>query len=203
MVPERNPGPYATLVNPVREKKDILLMESICEVANNSPLCGKWELYYDLKKITDDRLPPKEYGRAWEIMLGISYAESHLGQDFAKDSVGGECRGRNNFGGAKYLIRDDNTREFRRLVNGFDYEYSKSKRKQSDQFGCNLFPFASYQEAWQSKVNGMRYGYKSCFTKSNTPIACISNTYLTGNKSNWIRNVASFMVDDSVVLGQP
>jgi hypothetical protein len=72
-------------------------MERICANAPNSPLCGKWDLYFSLKKITEDRLPPEKYGRMWEVLLGISYAESHIGQNYAKDKIGGTCYGRNNF----------------------------------------------------------------------------------------------------------
>lgn len=189
-----------------RTKKDEVIMENICSAAPNSPLCGKWELYARLKDITLTRLPEAKYGRMWEILLGISFAESHLGQNMAKDNVGGRCFGRNNLGGTKYQINDDNSRSHSRQLNGFNYG-AKYTSRYEDQYGCNLYPFQSYEEYWETKVNGMRYGYPSCIVGHPTPITCISYRYV-GNprvaEPNWIRNVASFLVTDEMLnAGQP
>lgn len=203
---ETNTWTATGAINPVPEQvktlKDELLMERICAVAPNSPLCGKWELYFSLKKITEDRLPPKKYWRMWEILLGISYAESHLGQNYANDNVGGTCAGRNNFWGTKYQILDNNTRVHSRQLNGFNY-WEKYHWRYTDQYGCNLFPFKSVKEYWITKVNWMRFGYPSCIINNTKPIACLSRTYLTGNKKKWITNVSSFLIDESIAIWQP
>ena len=124
------------------------------------------------------------------ILIGITFAESSLGTNFAKDYVWGFCTGRNNWGGAKYQIHDDNTRTYKRELNGFVFENSV------DQYGCNLYPFKSIDEFWISKVNGMRYWYDSCI-KSDTPITCISYSYV-GNPNvsevSWVRNVSQFIL---------
>jgi hypothetical protein len=138
----------------------------------------------------------------WEILLGISFAESHLWQNYAKDNQGGTCYGRNNFGGTKYKINNDNTRVHSRQLNGFNYG-SKFHFRYTDQYGCNLFPFESVEEYWTTKVNWMRFWYSKCIVNNTTPIECISRTYLTGNKKNWIANVSSFLVDDTQIIWQP
>jgi len=196
-------------INPVPKQikttKDEILMERICAVAPNSPLCGKWELYFSLKKITEDRLPPAKYGRMWEILLGISFAESHLGQNYAKDNQGGTCYWRNNFGGTKYQINDDNTRVHSRQLNRFNY-WAKYHWRYTDQYWCNLFPFESVEEYWITKVNGMRFGYPTCILNNTKPITCLAYKYV-GNPNvaepNWIKNVSSFLVDDKQNVWQP
>lgn len=196
--------------NPVPERsktiKDEILMERICAVAPNSPLCGKWDLYFSLKKITEDRLPPEKYGRMWEIMLGIAFAESHIWQNYAKDNKWGTCYWRNNWGWTKYQINDDNSRVHSRQLNGFNY-WTKYHWRYTDQHWCNLYPFASIEEFWITKVNGMRFGYPTCILNSNpTPIRCLSFRYV-GNpnmaETNWIKNVSSFLVDDKQIIWQP
>lgn len=184
---------------PERKVKDGVIMEHICAKAPNSPLCGNWELYHKLKKITEERMPEAEYGRVWEILIGISYAESHVGQNYAKDNVWGTCYGRNNWGGGKYKINDDNTRVY--TSNKF-WGYNTTTRF-TDAFWCNLFPFESIEEYWISKVNGMRYGYKSCF-KSQFPIRCVAFQYVWDPRvaePSWILNVRQFLVSENV--GQP
>jgi hypothetical protein len=179
-------------------------MENICSAAPNSPICGKWDLYARLQDITLTRLPEAKYGRMWEILLGITYAESHIGQNYAKDKVGGSCVGRFNMGGTKYQILDNNKREHSRQMNGFNYGVEFHSRYE-DQYGCNLYPFQSYEEYWETKVNGMRYGWHRCIVGNPQPITCMANGgYLTGNKANWIKNVASFLVTDEMMnMGQP
>jgi hypothetical protein len=147
-------------------------------------------------------LPPAKYGRMWEILLGLSFAESHLWQNYAKDNQWGTCYGRNNFGGTKYKINDDNSREHSRQLNGFNYG-AKYHFRYTDQYGCNLFPFQTVEEYWTTKVNWMRFWYSKCIVKNTTPIECISRTYLTWNKKNWIKNVSSFLVDDTQNIWQP
>lgn len=58
-------------------------MNRVCEKAPNSPLCGNWKLFDNIKKITSDRLPTDWF----YIMVGISLAESHVGQNYARDNV--------------------------------------------------------------------------------------------------------------------
>ena len=124
------------------------LQVKICNKQINSPLCKDKELLARLYKITEDRIPGKNF---FPILVGITNAESSLGLNFANDNVGGNCDGRNNWWGTKFQILDDNTRVYARNLNGFEYKNSK------DQFGCNLYPFKSIDEYFITKVNGMRF----------------------------------------------
>ena len=160
--------------------------KKICDKQINSPLCKDKELLARLYRITEDRIPGKNM---FPILIWITNAESSLWLNFAKDSVGGKCDGRNNWWGTKYQILDNNTRVYSRKLNWFDYKNSK------DQFGCNLYPFESIEEFFITKVNGMRFGYKSCI-ESKTPIDCIWRTYVKWDwksKPSWNNNVAYFL----------
>jgi len=70
------------------------LQVKICNKQINSPLCKDKELLARLYKITEDRIPGKNF---FPILVGITNAESSLGLNFANDNVGGKCYGRNNW----------------------------------------------------------------------------------------------------------
>lgn len=162
------------------------LHDTICKKQINSPLCKDKELFGRLYRITEERLPNKQF---YPILIGMTNAESSLWLDFARDKVWGKCVGRNNWGGAKYRINDDNTRTYKRNINWFDYKYPR------DQYDCNLFPFESVDEYWISKVNWIRYGYKGCID-SETPIKCISYAYVWNrnvSEQSWVNNVSIFL----------
>lgn len=173
-------------VPPPSEISKLSIHQKICNKQMHSPLCKDKELLAKLYKITEDRLPWKNM---FPILIGIANAESSLGLDFANDNIWGKCYGRNNWGGTKYQILDNNTRVYKRNLNWFVYENSV------DQYGCNLYPFESIEEFWITKVNGMRFGYKSC-VESEFPIKCISYAYV-GNpyvsEKVWVKNVAEFV----------
>ena len=162
------------------------LHDTICKKQINSPLCKDKELFGRLYRITEDRLPMKQF---YPILIWMTNAESSLWLDYAKDKVWGTCIGRNNWWGAKYMINDNNTRVYKRNLNWFDYTYPR------DQYDCNLFPFESVEEYWKSKVNWIRYWYKGCID-SPTPIKCISGKYVWDpniQEQGWINNVSIFL----------
>lgn len=124
-------------------------------------------------------------------MVGISLAESHVWQNYAKDKVGWTCEWRNNWGGAKYNILDDNSRVYSSPKFG---GYNTVNRFE-DSYWCNLFPFDSIEEYWISKANGLRYGYKGCLD-SKEPIKCVSYSYVGDpnvSESSWVGNVSSLV----------
>lgn len=162
------------------------LHKIVCKKQINSPLCKDKELFGRLYHITEERLPMKQF---YPILIWMTNAESSLWLDYAKDKVWGTCIGRNNWGGAKYMINDNNTRVYKRNLNWFDYTYPR------DQYDCNLFPFESVEEYWKSKVNWIRYWYKGCID-SPTPIKCISFAYVWDRNTaeqSWIDNVSHFL----------
>lgn len=167
------------------------LHTKICQKQINSPLCKDRALFDRLYQITEERLPWKNF---FPILIWMTNAESSLWLDFAKDNIGGTCIGRNNWGGAKYKINDDNTREYSRSYNWFLY-WSKYSWRFVDQYGCNLFPFMSIDEYWISKTNWIKYGYKWCID-SKTPIRCLSYAYVWRPdvaEQSWIDNVSYFL----------
>ena len=163
--------------------------KKICDKQINSPLCKDKELLARLYKITEDRIPWKNM---FPILIGITNAESSLWLNFAKDSVGGKCDGRNNLGWIKWKINDDKTREY---TNNNKFWYSYSKNKPADDFWCYLYPFDSIDDYWISKTNSIRFWYKGCID-TKTPIDCIWRTYVKWDwksKPSWNNNVAYFL----------
>lgn len=162
------------------------LHTQLCKKQINSPICKDQALFDRLYRITEERIPGKQF---FPILLGMTNSESSLGLDMAKDRVWGLCHGRNNWWGAKYQIKDDNTREYKRELNWFSYKYP------IDQFWCNLYPFETIEEYWTSKVNWIRYWYKGCID-SKTPLSCISVHYVWSVKvvkPQWVRNASIFL----------
>ena len=153
------------------------LNKEVCKKNINSPICER-ETFYRLYKITEERLPWKNF---FPILLGITNAESSLGVAYAKNNKGWYCTGYNNLGWIKYRKTDD----------------GKSVRDQKipDSNGCYLYKFDSIDDYWKSKVNTIRYGYKGC-VNSTTPIKCMSYAYV-GDKNvseaSWVRNVSIFL----------
>lgn len=169
------------------------LHDKVCNTQINSPLCKNYKLFSDLYVITEERLQHKNF---FPILIGITNAESSLGLNFANDKVGGKCSWRNNWGGIKYQINDNNTRFYSYHNNWFLYWEEYSWRF-VDQYGCNLFPFSSIEDYWITKINGMRYWYKNCIN-SNEPVKCISFTYVgkpNVSEKSWVNNVSIFLID--------
>lgn len=167
------------------------LYQDVCKKQINSPLCKDRELFDRLYQLTEERLPWKNF---YPILIGMTNAESSLGLDYAKDNVWWTCNGRNNWGGAKYIIKDDNSRDYSRSLNWFLYWEEYSWRF-VDQYWCNLFPFKSIEEYWISKVNWIRYWYAWCVDHER-PIWCISGKYVWNAKvheQSWIDNVSVFL----------
>jgi len=184
--------------NPAAIKKEIFqeysekvkkVYQKVCEKRKDSPLCDL-EVLARIEKIVDDRIDPQS--QWFNILIGITFAESSLGTDFANDRIGGKCDGRYNLGWAKYKINDDNTRVYSSDKFG---GYNTVNGRFTDAYGCNLYPFENWDEYWISKVNGMRYGYKGCI-ESKMPITCISYNYVWNPnvaEKSWIHNVSQFI----------
>lgn len=154
------------------------LYQDVCKQQINSPLCKDRALFDRLYHITEERLPWKNF---YPILLGITNAESSLGLNFAKDNTWGTCAGRNNWGGIKWKINDDWSRQ--------------RDQKIPDKYGCYLYKFNSIEEYWISKVNTVRFWYKWC-VDHNTPIRCMSYSYVGDRnvaEESWIKNTSIFL----------
>jgi hypothetical protein len=176
------------IVPPPEQRLDSL-HKKVCEKQINSPLCKDKELFLRLYRLTEERLPNKQF---FPILIGITNAESSLWLNFARDRVGGTCAWRNNWGWVKWKINDDMTREF---SNNGKFGYNYSKQKPTDDYGCWLYPFDSIEEYWISKVNTFRFYYKGCIDHK-TPVWCISWPYVGRrevHEQSWINNVSYFI----------
>mgnify|MGYP003562394425 FL=1 len=149
------------------ETRDTTLMNRICKVyihGRKSPLCDNRDLYNSWKKIFESKWVSRS------IALGIMYAESHIGANYAWS-----CNSSwNNWGGIKRRITDD----------------WKSVRDQKiPNWWCRLYKFKSVEDYFNSKANTL-VKYKSCFNRDK-PIQCISKTYLTWCKECRSKRVAT------------
>ena len=150
--------------------RDEVLMIRICKVYikwRKSPLCDDRNLYFSWKDIFQSK------GISRDIALGIMYAESHIGANYA-----GTCNSSwNNWWGIKWRILDDWT--------------SVRDQKIPNSGNCWLYKFDSVEDYFNSKANTL-VKYKTCF-KSQKPITCISYRYVWDPKvaeQSWINHVS-------------
>lgn len=87
---------------------DKALMEKICRAGRSNgritKLCGNWALFKELKGISKSRKVP------FELAVGISLRESHIGTNFksTKDGVDDSiCEQSNNWSGLKKRVLDN------------------------------------------------------------------------------------------------
>lgn len=149
-------------------------MKRVCEHGRIngkvSPLCGNWTLYESLKGISEAN------GVPFSIALGITYAESHIGVNYA-----GTCDASfNNWGGVKWRIGYDGTAIKDQPV---PVKYNGGS--------CWLYRFGSVEDYWASKMRTLSK-YRSCFSQAK-PITCISYKYVGDAdvaETSWINRVA-------------
>ena len=117
--------------------EEVDLMDMVCEYGHihgvKSPVCGNRDLFNELKSISEVR------GVDFGLMLGIAYAESHIGANFAPTQ---ECSKANNWVGLK------------------GGRHSNGARMQTGRYpGCWLQKHESIQEGWASFANVLKYSY--------------------------------------------
>ena len=153
--------------------RDKLLMSRVClyGVLNwkTSPLCNNWKLYYSLKSISQSKWVP------FEVALGITYAESHIGIDYNKPA----CSSYNNWGWVKGRVTS----------NG-----KVTPWKYPDNNWCYLYRFDSIEDYWDSKMNLLKVNYLDKWCQGTKQVSCIATWYvgktwtLVG-KQPWINRV--------------
>ena len=155
-------------------QRDSILMDRVCKIFINnrkSPLCNDWDTYFKFKKIIEDRK------LSWSITLGIMYAESHIGANYA-----GTCNDSyNNWWWIKWRILDDWTAVKDQTIPQWWVDKNKDGKKSVDEL-CYLYRFKSLEDYMISKANTLAK-YRSCLSREK-PIECISYDYV------WARNVA-------------
>ena len=138
---------------------DVELMSKVCEFGKihgyTTPLCNNWNMWWDLKKISADK------NVSFELMLWISYAESHIWANFNPQ----KCRIHNNRWGKKAKKLDG-------------WSMVRVKLPLSD--WCWLYHFKTVEEYRNSFANVLRLWYIDKWCKSPE---CISQYYVG---TNWL-----------------
>lgn len=133
-----------------------------------SPLCDDRDQY----KIIDDIA--QEHNLSMEVMIGITYTESHIGTNFAPNQ---NCSIMNNWSWIKAKKNDDWT------SNKYKLPYS----------WCWLYPFKDMKEFWESLANTISIGYVKWWCNN---LKCLSSWYVGKQWSiKWTRvnNVEYFI----------
>lgn len=157
------------LISYVRATPQPTLYDQICDTVSHSPLCKYPSLYKKLDIMS------KDHGVPTELVVGIAYAESHIGTNYAS----GKCTEYHNWWGLKWYKKD----------NG-DVEWFTGE-KWPDANWCWLYKFEDIEEAFNGILNTISMWYKAC--KNDT--RCISYNFVWRPniaEESWINNVSKF-----------
>lgn len=153
-----------------KDKVDGKVMNKICELSKDSPMCNDYVMLNKLKEIADKR------NVDYKLLLWIMYAESHIGKSFNQEN----CRQTNNWAGLKARKYDDGT-----VSEKFDKQYQTLDK---DLNGCWLYYFEDVETFFESLANTIWIWYKSC----NEDPYCIMKYYVGHESWAWVRNVYLF-----------
>lgn len=154
-----------------KDKVDGKVMDKICELSSSSPMCGDYEMLMKLMEISEKRWVD------YKLLLGIMYAESHIGANFNIHN----CGSTNNWAGLKARKYDDGS-----MSEWFDKQYEKLNDESLN--GCRLYKFDSVYDFFESLANTISIGYKKC----NEDPYCIMKSYVGHESGAWVRNVYLF-----------
>lgn len=115
-----------------------------------SPLCNDRKQYADIETIS------KTHWLDMEVLIGISYAESHIGTNFAPSQ---DCSRMNNWAWIKSKKKDDWTSVKYKLP----YSW------------CRLYPFKDMTEFWNSLANTISMWYVKWWCNN---LRCLSSWYV-------------------------
>lgn len=127
--------------------------EKVCKLWNKnwiSPLCNNRDMYRYIDLIS------QEHWLDMKVLIGITYAESHIGTNFAPSQT---CSRMNNWSWLKAKKNDDGT------VGEYKLPYS----------WCRLYPFKDVKEFWSSLANTISAGYVKWWCDD---LSCLSSWYV-------------------------
>lgn len=153
-----------------KDKVDGKVMNKICELSKDSPMCNDYVMLNKLKEIADKR------NVDYKLLLWIMYAESHIWYSFNQEN----CKQTNNWAGLKARKYDDGT-----VSEKFDKQYQTLDK---DLNGCWLYYFEDVETFFESLANTIWIWYKSC----NEDPYCIMKYYVGHESWAWVRNVYLF-----------
>ena len=148
------------------DEETIPVMDKICELSPNSPMCNNWEMLIDLKDVAEKR------GTDYKLLLGIMYAESHIWFAFRP----AHCWVTNNRAWLKARKYDDGT-----VSEWFDKQENKVE-------WCWLYNFDTVHEFFESLANTISIWYAKC----NNDIYCINKSFVWHESASWTNNVWKF-----------
>jgi len=168
-------GTATTIADPQRSDRDKIIMERVCKYwqlnGKTTPLCNNWDMFDSIKKVSESKSVP-----VW-VVLGITYAESHIGINYNKPA----CAFYNNWGWVKGRVTSNGT------VTPFKWKYP-------DENGCYLYKFDSIDDYFDSKTNMLKANYIDKGCKQDSLVRCIARYYVwtpgtMQNKESWINRV--------------
>lgn len=152
--------------NPETDK----VMDKICELSPESPMCNNWQMLHDLMVIAEAR------NVDYKLLLGIMYAESHIWANFKPY----KCNITNNWAGLKARKYDDGS-----MSDWYNVQYQSLNL---DLEGCWLYHFEDVNTFFESLANTISIGYAKC----NEDPYCIMKSYVGHESGAWVRNVYLF-----------
>ena len=147
------------------------VMNKICELSNESPMCWDYQMLHDLMVIAEER------SIDYKLLLWIMYAESHIGANFKPY----KCRVTNNRAGLKARKYNDWT-----VSERYDKQYQNITW--IDLEWCWLYYFEDYKQFFESLANTISIWYGKC----NEDVYCIMKSYVWHESGAWVRNVYLF-----------
>lgn len=147
-----------------------VVMDKICELSPNSPMCNDYVMLNKLNEIATHREVD------YKLLLGIMYAESHIWYNYNKEN----CRQTNNWAWLKARKYDDG-----RVSEWFDKQYETLDK---DLNGCWLYYFEDVETFFESLANTIWIWYAKC----NEDPYCIMKSFVWHESWAWVRNVYLF-----------
>ena len=146
------------------------VMNKICELSNESPMCWDYQMLHDLMVIAEER------NVDYKLLLWIMYAESHIGANFKPY----KCKITNNRAWLKGRKYDDWT-----TSEWYNVQYQSLDL---DLEWCWLYYFEDYKQFFESLANTISIWYGKC----NEDVYCIMKSYVWHESGAWVRNVYLF-----------
>lgn len=149
-------------------------MPLICAKSPYSPMCNNQELLDKLILISTERWVD------YKLLLGIMYAESHIGAAFKPNN----CWVSNNRAGLKARKYND-----WRVSEQFRQQYtSLTPELQNKLSWCWLYYFENTEQFFESLANTIGIWYKVCEWEAS----CIVSKYVWRYSENRVNNVNTF-----------
>lgn len=148
-------------------EETIKVMDKICELSKESPMCNNWEMLHDLITVAEKR------NANYKILLWIMYWESHIWVNFKPVY----CWETNNWAWLKARKYDDGS-----VSEWFDKQEWKIE-------WCWLYKFDDVHTFFESLANTIWIWYAKC----NNDVYCISKAYVWHESWAWVNNVWKFL----------